>query len=258
MTTVWEHSTASGGDLLVLLAIADCANDEGIAWPSQTTLAAKARVTDRTIRSIVGRLVELGELAVVRQGGIRGEQRQSTVYRVTVTPRKDLPGSEEHPGSTDPGYPGSLDPGYPGSTLPPNRQVTVNGTVNVARASVAAAEGTEPSPTMTVGAALAAVPANALREQVAVVEAYVGQLTSAQRGVVTQALLDDRAAVGRYAQWALQTADRPAAFLVSGLRADLHLSFGTDTPTSTATARERRSAEAKAAAERFAARGARA
>lgn len=43
----WRFSKAKGGDLLVLLSIADFANDEGVAYPSVATLARKARLTPR-------------------------------------------------------------------------------------------------------------------------------------------------------------------------------------------------------------------
>ena len=47
MARVWEWSAASGGGLLALLAIADFANDNGVAWPSLSVLAAKARLSVR-------------------------------------------------------------------------------------------------------------------------------------------------------------------------------------------------------------------
>ena len=43
MARVWKYSKACKGNLLVLHALADFANDQGIAWPSVETLAKKAR-----------------------------------------------------------------------------------------------------------------------------------------------------------------------------------------------------------------------
>jgi len=37
MTLVWKHSKKGGTALLLLLAIADFANDDGVAWPSLAT-----------------------------------------------------------------------------------------------------------------------------------------------------------------------------------------------------------------------------
>lgn len=86
MSWVWEHSRAAGIDRLVLLAIADAANDDGQqAWPSGETLARKTGVNLRTVQRSVRRLVELGEVSVKTNAGKGG----TNVYRVhlaTQTP----------------------------------------------------------------------------------------------------------------------------------------------------------------------------
>jgi len=69
MTWVWEHSTHKEGSLLVLLAIADIADDEGKAWPSIARIAAKARLSERQTQYILRRLETSGELSVDRGGG---------------------------------------------------------------------------------------------------------------------------------------------------------------------------------------------
>ena len=43
MAAVWERSKHQGGALLVLLGIADHANDQGVAYPSIERLARKIR-----------------------------------------------------------------------------------------------------------------------------------------------------------------------------------------------------------------------
>jgi len=69
-TWCWQHSRASGADLLVLLAIADQANDDGQeAWPSHATLADRCRVSVKTTQRATQRLMELGELTVDRHAG---------------------------------------------------------------------------------------------------------------------------------------------------------------------------------------------
>ena len=51
MNWVWEHSTAKGSELLLLLDIADAADDQGRnAFPSISTLAAKTRMSRRTVQ----------------------------------------------------------------------------------------------------------------------------------------------------------------------------------------------------------------
>ena len=82
MQTVWEHSRATGNDLLVLLAIADNANDAGVAWPAVDTIAKKARCSERTVQRILQFLVgDLAELAVDKKAG----PHQCNRYRVTLT-----------------------------------------------------------------------------------------------------------------------------------------------------------------------------
>ena len=61
MTAVWEI-TLPDSDKIVLLALADCANDEGYCWPSMATLAKKCSKTDRTVQASVKSLVAAGHL----------------------------------------------------------------------------------------------------------------------------------------------------------------------------------------------------
>lgn len=65
MTLVWERSRAKGSNLLVLLAIADCAHDDGRdAWPTTGTLALKGRLTDRAVRLVLHKLEFEGEITI--------------------------------------------------------------------------------------------------------------------------------------------------------------------------------------------------
>jgi len=80
-TAVWKKSRQGGGALLVLLAVADHADDEGRAWPSVGTLAQRTRLTERQVRRILNTLVASGELVIETRGGGRN---LSNRYRVTV------------------------------------------------------------------------------------------------------------------------------------------------------------------------------
>ncbi len=67
MVWVFRHSTARLADRLVLLAIADEADDDGTnAWPSQRRIADKARLGQSTVRRAIENLERLGELEVER------------------------------------------------------------------------------------------------------------------------------------------------------------------------------------------------
>lgn len=64
MSAVWKHSPCKENKLLTLLAIADNANDDGWAYPSQNTLAKKVRVTRRAMQKILDQLETDGEIVV--------------------------------------------------------------------------------------------------------------------------------------------------------------------------------------------------
>lgn len=75
---VWKYSTASATELLVMLALADQADDDGMSWPSIAYLARKTRVHQDTVRRALRDLI--------RDGQISREERigHSNVYRVLM------------------------------------------------------------------------------------------------------------------------------------------------------------------------------
>lgn len=82
MNWVWEHSPAKGNCRLVLLAIADCADDNGMnAFPSKQKLADKTLLDVSTIRRVVRRLEESGLLSVDRST----ERGRANVYTVNMS-----------------------------------------------------------------------------------------------------------------------------------------------------------------------------
>ena len=64
MSYIWDHSPQKGTHLLMLLTIADHANDQGEAWPSIKRLAHRCRVGERQAQYIIRDLEESGELVV--------------------------------------------------------------------------------------------------------------------------------------------------------------------------------------------------
>jgi hypothetical protein len=77
---VWKHSRQKSGRLLVLLALADYTNSEGIAWPAVSTLARKVRMSKRNVQRCVRVLEKAGELEVRQNQGRKG----SNIYRIRV------------------------------------------------------------------------------------------------------------------------------------------------------------------------------
>lgn len=64
MSAVWDVSIHKGSNLLLLLAIADNANDQGYAWPGIDYLAQKTRLSRSTVIRNTKVLEESGELYV--------------------------------------------------------------------------------------------------------------------------------------------------------------------------------------------------
>ncbi|XBH21692.1 helix-turn-helix domain-containing protein [Jonesiaceae bacterium BS-20] len=81
----WSLKSVSGHELLVLLALADAANDDGYCWPSQAEIACKARQVDRTVRRHLTSLTQKGLIQVetrMRRGW--GNGRSSNGYYLNL------------------------------------------------------------------------------------------------------------------------------------------------------------------------------
>lgn len=61
MTAVWEVELPDS-EKIVLLALADSANDEGGCWPSMASLARKCSKSDRTVQAAVKALEDKGHI----------------------------------------------------------------------------------------------------------------------------------------------------------------------------------------------------
>jgi hypothetical protein len=85
MAHIWERAKVSGSQLLVLLAMADFADDQGRnIYPSMTTLAQKARLSESQARRVVHELVESGIVEVMEAGGWDGKRNRSNEYRIVM------------------------------------------------------------------------------------------------------------------------------------------------------------------------------
>jgi hypothetical protein len=125
MTLVWESDITPAGKRLVLLAIADSANDQGVCWPARATLARKAGCDERTVKRVMADLESDG--LVVRSY----RTNRSTVYKIntTVLRERQLPPVPDDEGGQDvpPGDevgdkmppPGGQDAPRGGDTTPP-------------------------------------------------------------------------------------------------------------------------------------------
>lgn len=79
---VWKHSPHKGTDLLMMLAIADAANDDGMAYPGMAHLARKARISKTRAQAVVRKLKQAGAITVLINKGISTDSGQTNVYYV--------------------------------------------------------------------------------------------------------------------------------------------------------------------------------
>lgn len=88
MSAVWERDDLTSTQKLVLLALADWANDEGLCWPSIDRVALKASLTSRGVQKTIRALEEMQFL--------RKEEIKGRVNKYWVS----LPTNDVHPRTT--------------------------------------------------------------------------------------------------------------------------------------------------------------
>lgn len=84
---VWKYAPVGGTELLVLLSLADRADEDGVCWPSVAVTGEMARVGERQARRILGYLESIGEIFRVpmTRGPGRGKGRgRGNVYLVAT------------------------------------------------------------------------------------------------------------------------------------------------------------------------------
>ncbi len=86
MSWVWDNSPYEGKALLIHLAMADFANDEGLLWPSQATLAKKSRSTDRHVRDVISGMERDGLVELVTASNGRDAHKYRLLARNSVPP----------------------------------------------------------------------------------------------------------------------------------------------------------------------------
>ena len=83
---------------LVLLALADFANENGVCWPSIRVLADRTRMSERGVQKAV-RSLEAGNLLAIRTGGFGREGgRYANTYTLTLKGEPCAPTPEHHSG----------------------------------------------------------------------------------------------------------------------------------------------------------------
>lgn len=84
MVRVWKFSQAVGPARMVLLAIADCCNDEMEAWPGVKSIADKCKISKRQAQTMIRRLATIGELRIEECRGKQSASGATNLYTLLL------------------------------------------------------------------------------------------------------------------------------------------------------------------------------
>lgn len=79
---VWDHAECEGNELLIMLALADYANDEGVCWPGMATLSRRCRCHVSTIQRNIAKAVERGDMELTARSKDNGNA-DTNLYKFT-------------------------------------------------------------------------------------------------------------------------------------------------------------------------------
>lgn len=73
---------------MVAVSLAEFVNNEtGMAWPGLPALAAKSSCNERSVRRALDALVVAGWITLVTQGGMKGQKKTASVWKITTPDR---------------------------------------------------------------------------------------------------------------------------------------------------------------------------
>ncbi len=98
MGKVWPL-TVTPVQKLVLISLADQANDDGVSWPGVTSMARRTCLAERSVQRALRELVALGLVTIKERPG------RSSVYVVTTGGATQSPPSERHPSGVSQSHP---------------------------------------------------------------------------------------------------------------------------------------------------------
>ena len=111
----FEQTTGSSTIKLVLLKLADQANDDGRCWPSLRWIVKHTELSERAIRDSIRRLEKLGLLFTVHRRDETGSINLTNIYQLKI--RENVPVGQVVPQGGAGGAPGV------GQDVPPNPKV---------------------------------------------------------------------------------------------------------------------------------------
>ena len=72
ISKVWKCSAVTGAELLILLALADSSDDDGLSCPDMVDVSHKARLSIEDTRAVLKKLVCSGRLQLFKNVGAQG------------------------------------------------------------------------------------------------------------------------------------------------------------------------------------------
>lgn len=87
MAAVWDRTDLDSSERLVMLSLADHADDQGRCYPSIRRLCERTSMSDRGVQKVLQRLSERGFIKVQPNAGQGG----ANLYRVLSTPERGSP-----------------------------------------------------------------------------------------------------------------------------------------------------------------------
>ncbi|WP_425412328.1 helix-turn-helix domain-containing protein [Leisingera methylohalidivorans] len=93
MSAVFESETLGATERLIMLALADHADDEGRCYPSIPRLCQRTGLGERAVQTNIRKLQAQGYVEIIPGAGRNG----SNLYFVRPTPAPDAPPQEMHP-----------------------------------------------------------------------------------------------------------------------------------------------------------------
>lgn len=84
MSTILDVDAFTCTQKIILLCIADYANDEGVAWPGKSAIAKKCRVSPTTVKNQLKKLSEMGVISVRRRKEENSKIHDTNVYWINL------------------------------------------------------------------------------------------------------------------------------------------------------------------------------
>lgn len=95
---VWERKDLDASERLVLLSLADHADEDGFCYPSVKRLCERTSLAERTVQGTIKKLVGRGLVSVRYGQGRNG----TNAFVVNATPAEDAPPQDLHPAANAP------------------------------------------------------------------------------------------------------------------------------------------------------------